>query len=363
MIRQNIRNMNVLKDFVSGLGNAVTGGLLGTVGSLFGLGTSWAQQQLDIKGSKELMDYQFDLNRKFIEDQRAYDRPDAQMERLKLAGLNPNLVYGSGSVVGNTSSTGSVGLGRSPQSNLAKYQENAMMLETARAKQDLINSHKAGEQIDANIDNTNADTERTKAQTRNAENQDTWFWNTYEVRKLSLDLENQLTQGKINVASETAKRLIAQVNNDNRYTDAVINQIGETIQQKWKALELNEKELGARVKLWAQQGDAMLRQAKAALIQAMTGREMFKLKLEQWNTLGQEMKRRLQNINTGLERQNSWIDILNEAKTLLMGGQTDRLNRQTQNDDMSTSDRLLFQAIGGLLDFGSDVMSARVFGF
>lgn len=33
-----------------------------------------------------------------------YNHPVQQMERLKLAGLNPNLVYGSGSVAGNTTS-------------------------------------------------------------------------------------------------------------------------------------------------------------------------------------------------------------------------------------------------------------------
>lgn len=36
----------------------------------------------------------------------AYNDPSAQMQRLKAAGLNPNLVYGSGNVVGNTSNGG-----------------------------------------------------------------------------------------------------------------------------------------------------------------------------------------------------------------------------------------------------------------
>lgn len=34
-----------------------------------------------------------------------YNSPVSQMERLKVAGLNPNLVYGSGSVAGNTTSS------------------------------------------------------------------------------------------------------------------------------------------------------------------------------------------------------------------------------------------------------------------
>jgi len=36
--------------------------------------------------------------------QNAYNRPDAQMERLKEAGLNPNLIYGQGKATGNTGS-------------------------------------------------------------------------------------------------------------------------------------------------------------------------------------------------------------------------------------------------------------------
>jgi hypothetical protein len=35
------------------------------------------------------------------ERERAYNHPTAQMERLKEAGLNPNLIYGSGSATGN----------------------------------------------------------------------------------------------------------------------------------------------------------------------------------------------------------------------------------------------------------------------
>lgn len=35
----------------------------------------------------------------------AYNAPEAQMQRLQKAGLNPNLAYGSGSVAGNTSTS------------------------------------------------------------------------------------------------------------------------------------------------------------------------------------------------------------------------------------------------------------------
>lgn len=43
-----------------------------------------------------------------------YNSPQAQMARLKQAGLNPNLVYGSGSVSGNTSS-------QAPRAHIPEY--------------------------------------------------------------------------------------------------------------------------------------------------------------------------------------------------------------------------------------------------
>lgn len=63
---------------------------------------------------KDLFDYQFDANNQ-------YNSPAAQMERLQLAGLNPNLMYGNGASTGNASSsmpgvnaTSNVGLPNTP---------------------------------------------------------------------------------------------------------------------------------------------------------------------------------------------------------------------------------------------------------
>ena len=78
------------------------------------------------------------FNVKMEKDRRAYDKaqwqtlmdynhPLAQMERLKTAGLNPNLIYGSspGSAVGNLSSspTGKAVTGQAPSYSI----DNAMM--------------------------------------------------------------------------------------------------------------------------------------------------------------------------------------------------------------------------------------------
>lgn len=53
------------------------------------------------KAAKKAYEREIDL----MDRQNAYNTPSAQMERLKEAGLNPALVYGNGTVSGNTSAT------------------------------------------------------------------------------------------------------------------------------------------------------------------------------------------------------------------------------------------------------------------
>lgn len=67
------------------------------------LAGNWIGQEASLKKNKELMDYQYDKDVEMWEKANAYNDPSQQMARLKNAGLNPNLVYGNGSVVGNTS--------------------------------------------------------------------------------------------------------------------------------------------------------------------------------------------------------------------------------------------------------------------
>lgn len=89
----------------------VLGSLLGSavnaVGSLIGN----AQQN---NYNQQMAQYNYDMQRQLAEEayqrdlnmwnkQNAYNAPSAQMDRLRAAGLNPNLVYGNG-VTGNNSS-------------------------------------------------------------------------------------------------------------------------------------------------------------------------------------------------------------------------------------------------------------------
>lgn len=73
---------------VEGAGNALFGGI---------------SAKRNFKYAKKMADYQNTMNIQNWRMQNEYDSPSAQMARLDEAGLNPNLVYGSGTVVGNSS--------------------------------------------------------------------------------------------------------------------------------------------------------------------------------------------------------------------------------------------------------------------
>ena len=72
---------------------SLIGGLLTSV-----VGTAVSQSL-----SKDTMKYQQELNQQGIDNANRYNLPINQLDRLRSAGLNPNLVYGNGTVAGLTS--------------------------------------------------------------------------------------------------------------------------------------------------------------------------------------------------------------------------------------------------------------------
>lgn len=79
---------------------AVLAGLIGGIGSL-------GSSLLTNKGALRRQQYADRQNIAFWNMQNKYNHPVQQMERLRQAGLNPNLIYGS-SVAGATGSAGSI---------------------------------------------------------------------------------------------------------------------------------------------------------------------------------------------------------------------------------------------------------------
>lgn len=87
---------------LAGIGSAIAG-----AGSVISSGqqAKVARENTDktIAANKKMAEYQYSKDLEMWNQGNKYNSPSAQMDRLKAAGLNPNLVYGSGSAAGNTS--------------------------------------------------------------------------------------------------------------------------------------------------------------------------------------------------------------------------------------------------------------------
>lgn len=99
----------------------------GSVGGVFGLGESILQNSNNRKLAKTqynrelaLMDKQFENDLEMWNKQNEYNTPLAQMERYKMAGLNPNLIYSQGSS-GNATSMPTMTKGSASKPDSVKY--------------------------------------------------------------------------------------------------------------------------------------------------------------------------------------------------------------------------------------------------
>lgn len=159
---------------------SLLGGILQGAGSLLGGIFGYAGQKsandANLKATREtneanrlLNERQYEMSKEFWNMQNEYNLPSSQMQRLKDAGLNPQLVYGNGSVVGNSSSAPSVPSVIPNQAFTGHKNELAPLgdafgqmaysisqLETLRSQQDLyrVNAEKsASEKVNQDIKN------------------------------------------------------------------------------------------------------------------------------------------------------------------------------------------------------------------
>jgi len=106
-MQQNINRMVTSGQTQQKKSNNMLGAILGGGASLIGNAISGlfnrgAQKRANAE-NRRMAEYEWSKNLEMWNKSNEYNRPEAQMERLKSAGLNPNMVYGSGTASGNTS--------------------------------------------------------------------------------------------------------------------------------------------------------------------------------------------------------------------------------------------------------------------
>lgn len=86
---------------------AVVAGASALGSSLIGASSNKKINQQNLQYNKEMYQRQYDDNLKLWNMSNNYNAPQEQMKRLQEAGLNPNLIYGSGGQTGGTASPAS----------------------------------------------------------------------------------------------------------------------------------------------------------------------------------------------------------------------------------------------------------------
>ena len=145
------------------LGSFVQGIIGGSLSSLFDTAGSAAGSALTYKQQKDLAKYQYDLNMQGWREMNEYNSPKNQMARYQEAGLNPNLIYGSGSA--SAGNAGSIPEYKAP--NLARFQAfdnvGSQFLAGLMQIQQLSNLNKQGQLIDAQTDLAHHNSDVAKA--------------------------------------------------------------------------------------------------------------------------------------------------------------------------------------------------------
>lgn len=146
------------------LGQGIIGSLFS---SIFDTAGSAAGSALTYQQQKDLAKYQYDLNMQGWREMNEYNSPKNQMARFQEAGLNPNLIYGSGSA--SAGNAGSVPEYRAP--NLARFQAfdnvGSQFLAGMMQIQQLNNLDKQGQLIDAQTDLAHHNSDVAKANAMN----------------------------------------------------------------------------------------------------------------------------------------------------------------------------------------------------
>lgn len=136
------------------VGAAIIGGIASILGGIFGSSSKSSQERQNYQYSRQLAQYQAELQKEQFDYTNEYNLPKNIVQRLRDAQLNPNLAYGSGSVVGSTASMPSVSqphMNMTDPMAMAQYQlqmaQSVGNIMTSFAQTKKLESEKKGQDI------------------------------------------------------------------------------------------------------------------------------------------------------------------------------------------------------------------------
>ncbi len=216
------------KFFSGTVGGALLNAGLGVVGNFLGNKQAEKNQQKQNEFNAAEAQKTRDWQEMMWNKNNEYNTPLAQVNRLQEAGLNPNLVYGNGTMQ-NVSPMASSGAQASStpfnDSIAARHAANfdAIMrgLQTAITMQELKNKKAEGQNIESNTEKNNAEAKESIQRTENLATENKFNLETFDARKIGIELQNQLSEQqrlKLYADTQTATKQLDQI-------DAVISNL------------------------------------------------------------------------------------------------------------------------------------------
>lgn len=220
--------------------------------------------------------------------QNQYNSPQQQMARLKAAGLNPNLVYGTGSVVANSQSM-------PRQTDSKSWNPNAPMAQLDGAS--VIGSYLDTRMKNQTINNLKAQQQNLQMETLLKAAQRTATLQSVDTKAFQLERDKGLYPGSLQIQQATVDKIIQGMDLERQRNtrqaqmqgEQILNMIQQrslnnlTMEQKNAAIDLMRKD--ARIKeldaQFADKGvrpnDSMIWKIVSEIILKVSGKSMWDL--------------------------------------------------------------------------------------
>lgn len=231
------------------------------------------QHQKDLDFQKSMYERSVQVNRQNLADERAYNNPQAIMQRLKEAGINPDMYYGQGTglVDGNVADGGSMPSASTPNYMYTPVQPVQSMLQGSQIALNMAQSRKIEAEtekeqgLSQSVDLDNAIKSATAGNTIEMASMNVRlsksFLSLNEAQKdrVLQDINNMKTQNEqINATIQNLKASTAKMSNEAFKVKADVFFRSKEFDLAAKRLENDIKESGSRIKLNLSQAKEVL---------------------------------------------------------------------------------------------------------